>query len=160
MRKNNSNLIILTILAALPGEASALEGDHHLLQGQGGEKGETKNLYRNLNKQKINIQHFYKLQHYGTVECINYTGGKNLQYLPSSTLKKFRGKKSNFFSFFLFFLIYKLYKTYTRKEREYIAHRYLAQMARMWCPTLINIQVFTVMEKSRSVNTSCEIAQE
>ena len=62
---------------------------HHLLQGQGGEEGK-QNLYMNLNKQKINIQHFYKLQHYGTVECINYTGGekKNLQYLSSSTNKK------------------------------------------------------------------------
>lgn len=68
------------MLAALPGEDSALEGDPSLIAGAGKREGGKHNLYRNLNKQKINIQHFYKLQHYGTVECINYTGGKKRIY--------------------------------------------------------------------------------
>lgn len=45
----------------------------HHRPGAGGERGR-QNLNRRLNKQEINRHHFYKLQHDGTVECIDYTG--------------------------------------------------------------------------------------
>lgn len=45
----------------------------HCRPGAGGERGR-QNLDRNLNKQEINRHRFYKLQHDGTVECIDYTG--------------------------------------------------------------------------------------
>lgn len=77
------------MLAALPGEDSTWEGDPSLIAGAGKREGGKQNLYRNLNKQKINIQHFYKLQHYGTVECINYTGEKK----ESTVFTKFNSKK-------------------------------------------------------------------
>lgn len=56
--------------------------------GQGGARH---NLWRNLNKQKINMQPFCKLQHYGTVECINYTGKKKKR--KSTVFTKFNSKK-------------------------------------------------------------------
>lgn len=67
--------MIQLMLAALPGGDSTGEGEHPFLRGGEERRGQRNHLYRNLNKQKINIQHFYKLQHYGTVECINYKGG-------------------------------------------------------------------------------------
>lgn len=80
--------MIQTMLAALS-EDSTLESDPLLLAGAGRrEGGDTHtNLYKNLNKQKINT-HFYKLQHDGTVECINYMGGKESTVFTKSNSKK------------------------------------------------------------------------
>lgn len=66
------------MLAALPRGGSALGGDPSFIARAGRREKGGNHLYRNLNKQKINIHHFYKLQHYGTVECINYTGRKRI----------------------------------------------------------------------------------
>lgn len=77
---------MLTVLS----EDSTVESDPLLLAGAGRrEEGHTHtNLYKNLNKQKINI-HFYKLQHGGTVECINYMrGGKESTVFTKSNSKK------------------------------------------------------------------------
>ena len=89
-------------------------GEQHLLER------------KTLNKPEINIQHFYKLQHYGTVGRV--TQKKNLQYLQSSILKKFSKKVIFFFFFFFFLLLYAVQK-FTRKVKEtIIAHRRLAQL--------------------------------
>lgn len=64
-----------------------------------GQGGQHFSKLKTLNKQEINIQYFYKLQHYETVGHI--TQKKNLQYLQSSILKKF-SKNSDFYSFMLY----------------------------------------------------------
>lgn len=54
---------------------------------------------KTLNKQEINIQYLYKLQHYETVGHI--TQKKNQHYLQSAIRKKF-SKNSDFYSFTLY----------------------------------------------------------
>lgn len=54
-------------------------------QGYGGQGCQHFQELKTLNKQKINIQHFYKLQHYETVGHI--TQKKNLRYLQSLILR-------------------------------------------------------------------------
>lgn len=54
-------------------------------QGCGGQGCQHFQGLKTLNKQKINIQRFYKLQHYETVGHI--TQKKNLQYLQSLILR-------------------------------------------------------------------------
>lgn len=96
--------------AALGGPSLIWEAHPHHRPGAGGERGR-QNLDRNLNKQEINSHRFYKLQHDGTVECIDYTGagGKKIKGGGGSTVftkfnsKKVEGKKKqDFFSFFFF----------------------------------------------------------
>lgn len=102
--KNQSKSHSPTHVGCPAERSSALGGDPLLIARAGRREGENQPLYRNLNKQEINIHHFYKLQHYGTVECINYTGERESTVF---TLKRFR--KGDFFgsSFYFFDKLYK-----------------------------------------------------
>lgn len=88
--------------------------------GGGGQGGQHFSKLKTLNKQEINIQYFYKLQHYETVG--HMTQKKNLQYLQSSVLKKF-SKNSDF-------LLLCCTKFYKKGKGNTIAHRHLAQLVK------------------------------
>lgn len=89
--------------------AKAMNGTAGEGVGAGEQGGQHFSERKTLNKQEINIQHFYKLQHYETVGHI--TQKKNLQYVQSSILKKF-SKNSDLYSF-------TLYKILQEREREH-----------------------------------------
>lgn len=63
-----------------------------------------------LNKQKINIQYFYTLQHHETVG--HMTQKKNLQYLQSLILKSLEKTV-------IFFLLIYAVQNFTRKVKEH-----------------------------------------
>lgn len=82
-------------------------------QGCGGQGCQHFQGLKTLNKQKINIHGFYKLQHYETVGHI--TQKKNLQYLQSLILRSLEKQ------WFFFTLIY-AYKILQRKVKETQLH--------------------------------------
>lgn len=82
-------------------------------QGCGGQGCQHFQEFKTLNKQKINIQRFYKLQHYETVGHI--TQKKNLQYLQSLILRSLEKQ-------WFFLHSFMPYKILQRKVKETQLH--------------------------------------